>query len=64
VNDAIESILAFPDAYPFDYRDARRFLVERFPYGLFYRVEGDSIVVVACLHAARDPERRRRRLRS
>lgn len=63
VDDAMESVMAFPIAYPVDYRESRRFLVERFPYCLYYRAEGDAIVVVACLHAARDPVRRRRRMR-
>ncbi|MDA3935736.1 MAG: type II toxin-antitoxin system RelE/ParE family toxin [Actinomycetota bacterium] len=63
VDDAMESVLAFPIAYPDDYRGARRFLIQRFPYCLYYRLEDDNVVVVACLHAVRDPERKRRRLR-
>ena len=63
VDDAMESVLAFPIAYPVDYRDARRFLVERFPYCLYYRLEGDDVVVVACIHAVRDPRETHRRLR-
>jgi hypothetical protein len=41
---------AFPAAYPVDYRDARCFLIERFPYCLHYRLENDTVVVVSCLH--------------
>ncbi|MDO8950201.1 MAG: type II toxin-antitoxin system RelE/ParE family toxin [Actinomycetota bacterium] len=63
VDDAIESVLNFPAAYPVDYREARRFLVERFPYCLYYRLDVEGILVVACLHAARDPVRMHRRLR-
>jgi toxin ParE1/3/4 len=63
IDDALESVQTFPAAHPIDYRDARRLLVERFPYCLYYRVEADGIVVVACLHAARDPAETRRRLR-
>lgn len=65
--DAVEiaagSLISFPEACPVDYRDARRCLLERFPYCLYYRVESDGVVVVALLHAARDPARKRRRLR-
>lgn len=63
IESAVESLLAFPEACPVDYRDARRCLLERFPYCLYYRVESDGVVVVALLHAARDPARKRRRLR-
>jgi plasmid stabilization system protein ParE len=63
IESAVESLLAFPEARSVDYRDARRYLLERFPYCLYYRVESDGLVVVALLHAARDPARKRRRLR-
>ena len=62
VDAAVASILAFPEAYPVVHRGARRVLLERFPYGLYYRVEGKGVVVVACMHAARDPRRWRSRL--
>jgi hypothetical protein len=43
-------------------RATRRALIpRRFPYGLFYRVYGDTIVIVACLHAKRDPRQWQRR---
>ena len=33
----------------------RRVLVQRFPYGLLYRVESDEIFVVAVAHVRRRP---------
>lgn len=36
-------------------RRLRRILVQRFPYGLLYRVETQRIVVVAVAHARRRP---------
>ena len=36
-------------------RRLRRILVQRFPYGLLYRVETERIVVVAVAHARRRP---------
>jgi plasmid stabilization system protein ParE len=45
---------------PFMYQvvlaDVRRILLRRFPYGVFYEVHGSEVTVLACLHAARDPE--------
>lgn len=44
---------------PFQYKpvveQARRALLRRFPYGVFYEVHGNDVVVLACLHEARDP---------
>jgi plasmid stabilization system protein ParE len=33
----------------------RRALVRRFPYAVYFAVEVDTIIVVAVLHASRDP---------
>lgn len=45
--------------YPLGYQDLddgiRRALVRRFPYCVYFAVEGDAIVVLAVLHAGRDP---------
>lgn len=55
-------ILEHPEAYPVLHRTTRRALLPgRFPYGLFYRVYGDTLVIVACMHAKRDPRRWQRR---
>lgn len=62
VDAAVASIRAFPDAYPVVHRGARRVLLERFPYCLYYRVESKVVVIVACMHAARDPRRWHSRL--
>jgi len=57
-----DRILEHPEAYPVPHRDTRRaLLLERFPYGLFYRIYGDTIVIVSCMHARRDPRRWQRR---
>lgn len=39
----------------------RRALVKRFPYAVYFAVEGDVIVVLAVLHASRDPVEWQRR---
>jgi toxin ParE1/3/4 len=44
-----------PLAFPKVHKEARRVLIRKFPYALFYIVEEESIVVVACFHARRDP---------
>ncbi|MDQ3816371.1 MAG: type II toxin-antitoxin system RelE/ParE family toxin [Acidobacteriota bacterium] len=44
-----------PLAFPQVHKEVRRALMRKFPYALFYLIEGESIVVVACFHAKRDP---------
>jgi plasmid stabilization system protein ParE len=35
--------------------EARRVILRRFPYGVFYEIHGDEVVVLACFHSSRDP---------
>lgn len=59
----MDLVLVHPEAFPVLHRGARRALVrQRFPYGLYFRVEGEVVVLVACLHAKRHPRRWRSRL--
>ena len=50
---------------PLAYRDLRfgirRGLLRRFPYAVYFAVEGDVVVVLAVLHVARDPAEWQRR---
>ena len=39
----------------------RRALTHRFPYAVYFGIEGDVIVVLAVLHASRDPAEWQRR---
>jgi plasmid stabilization system protein ParE len=55
VDATIARIAANPLAYPDRYHGARRALVRRFPYVLWYRTLPDLIVVLACVHGKRDP---------
>ena len=44
---------------PLQYQDLRsgirRALLRRFPYAVYFAVEGDFVVVLAILHVSRDP---------
>jgi plasmid stabilization system protein ParE len=50
---------------PLGYEDVRsgirRALLRRFPYAVYFAVEGDVIVVLAVLHVSRDPAEWQRR---
>ena len=57
VKTLLESITVNPEIFPIVRRQTRRALLRRFPYGLFYRIIDDQIVIVACMHGRRDPRR-------
>jgi plasmid stabilization system protein ParE len=63
VDAAIARIVENPLAYPDRYRGARRALVQRFPYILWYRILTEFVVVLACIHGRRGPQAIRARLR-
>ena len=56
---AVFGIVQNPLGFPIVWRDrVRRALVlERFPYALYFTLEGDQVTVIACFHASRDPRR-------
>lgn len=47
---------AHPGGAPTLARGYRRRMLRRFPYGLVYQDSGDSLLVVAFWHSARDPK--------
>ena len=54
-DEAVAKALEHPDGYEVLYRETRRVLLRRFPYGIYYRLAGDTLVVIACLHLRRAP---------
>jgi plasmid stabilization system protein ParE len=54
VEAGLAAIRRQPEIYPAIYKRARRQLLRRFPYALFF-VDGESIEVIACMHARRHP---------
>ncbi len=58
------SIQSHPLRYPLVHRNIRRALLQHFPYGVFFIREENSIIVLAVLHQARDPNRWRKRIRT
>jgi len=44
-----------PQQFPAVFKNVRRALLCRFPYMLFFTIEGDTLLVIACFHASRDP---------
>ena len=55
VEKVLDRICQTPEIHAFAYRDVRCALVPRFPYAVYYRVRRGRLVIIAVLHAKRDP---------
>ncbi len=51
----IESLALYAGVHPPAIRDARRLLSRRFPYAVYYRLQGDLVTVVGVFHGRRSP---------
>ncbi len=56
VEEGLAEIRRSPEMHPVVHRNVRRFLVRRFPYGIFYLLDSGLIVVLPITHAHRDPQ--------
>ena len=52
----IEEILTYPGAWQIVGQDVRRYLIKRFPFGIYYCIEGDRVMIYAVMHMSRDPQ--------
>jgi plasmid stabilization system protein ParE len=48
---------ANPRQFPVVFKNVRRALLRRFPYSLFFVLEDQTALVIACFHASRNPLR-------
>ena len=52
-----------PLIYPVVYREVRRAILHRFPFLVWYQIDGSVVRVLACTHGKADPRKVRARLR-
>lgn len=55
VETVLGAIRTNPARFTVVYRHFRRALLHRFPYGIVFAVTDETVQVVPCLHARRDP---------
>jgi plasmid stabilization system protein ParE len=55
VVQTLRSIAEGPVKYPIVWRETRRALMNRFPFGIYFRIERDAVVVVGIMHGSRHP---------
>lgn len=53
----LANIASDPLMYPELDRNTRRAVIHRFPFSIYYRVENETIVVIAVMHGSRHPLR-------
>ena len=56
VEAGIRTILDGPEVWRVVENDVRRYLIHRFPYGIYYTIERDLVVIWAVKHLHRDPD--------
>ena len=55
LEESYAKIVRMPKLYQLIYETVRRKLVRRFPYGVFFTLRGDKIIVIAVLHTKSNP---------
>lgn len=56
VENGINQILLYPQAWHPIEEDVRRYLIKRFPFGIYYTIEeNESIIIQAVMHLSRKP---------
>lgn len=56
VERVLRSIAERPAMYPIVWRETHRALMNRFPFGIYFRISNDIIVVAAVMHGSRHPQ--------
>ena len=51
----INKLSESPMSYPVAHRNTHRALLNRFPFGVFFRVVKLDVIIVAVMHGSRDP---------
>ncbi len=55
VERMVERISSGPRQFPIVFKTVRRALLNRFPYSLLFVMDSDTVTVIACFHASRNP---------
>ncbi|UKO99958.1 type II toxin-antitoxin system RelE/ParE family toxin [Nostoc sp. UHCC 0870] len=56
VDEILNRICQMPESYAVVYNDVHRAIVQRFPYGVYYRIVSSRIIIIAIFHGRRDPK--------
>jgi len=56
IEEALSRVSRHPSIYSFVYKEVRRVLIHRYPFGIFFIEANYSVSVLAVLHARRNPK--------
>jgi len=56
LNVGLDRIEAHPFGYQVVYRNSRRVILDKFPYGIYYLIQDATVIVLAVIHHKRNPE--------
>ena len=56
IEESLSRVSRNPAIYSVVYKEVRRVLIHRFPFGIFFIESNESISVLAVLHARRNPK--------
>jgi plasmid stabilization system protein ParE len=62
IDSVVGRMAGNPRQFPTVFKTLRRARAKKFPYALFFLVETDVLLVVACFHHSRDPRHWQKRL--
>ena len=55
IDTLTQRLCANPRQFPVVFKNVDRALLHRFPFSLLYVIEGETLLVISCFHASRDP---------
>jgi toxin ParE1/3/4 len=62
VENAIKRIELNPQQFPKVYKAVHRALLQKFPFGIYFIINGDLVNIFAVFHFSRNPRRLKKRL--
>lgn len=62
IDSVVECMADNPRQFPMVFKTLRRARAKKFPYALFFLVEPEALLVVACFHSSRDPRQWQKRV--
>ena len=56
IKKSVLRIIKFPESWPLEKGNIRKYLLHKFPYKILYSIEHDCILIIAIAHQHRKPD--------